>query len=464
MKRLAGRVYRTRPVAPVVLIIAVLFAMYIFSRPKELSPSHIVSIGKGWASNTVNTVIFRHHGLVSKDGYQFGAYYGPDGELWVVRREIKTDQVELHQIHGSFNTADAHNSISLGLDRLGFLHISYDQHGDTLRYRRSSKPLSIDAWGEELPMTGIREGQVTYPSFLMSGIGEEYGPLLFLYRLGVSGDGDACLKEYDEVGRCWVDRNPCILKGTGQKPWTSSPYWNHPAFDKYGRLHLSFVWRTHATGKDRIVNNINIDYALSPDLGKTWFTSRGRPLKLPITQVNSETVFAVSPGTNLINQASSAVDGNGRPHIAFYSDDPDGVPQYQHLWFDGKRWRHSYISERTEPFVLRGGGTLPIPISRPEVVIDDVDNVYIIFRGDLTGQRMAVKRLLAPDYQSNGEMRILWGDKVEFAEPVIDRIRWHSDRVLSILIQRTGQPAHDGEAPKRIEPIFIVDWDLVNGW
>ena len=93
------------------------------------------------------------------------------------------------------------------------------------------------------------------------------------------------------------------------------------------------------------------------------------------------------------------MDAEGRPHIVFYSDDPDGVPQYQHLWFDGREWSHSFISRRTEPFVLAGGGTLRIPISRPEIIIDDECHVYVIYRGDTTDSRMVAQRLLPPHYR-----------------------------------------------------------------
>jgi len=434
---------------------------------QKLSPLDVIELGDGWATNTVNTVIFRHHALVSRGGFQFTSYYGPKGELRVVRRDLSTNEVQTHEIPGQYDINDAHNSISLGIDKLGFLHISYDHHVSPLHYRRSLKPLEIDRWSEELPMTGVREDNVTYPSFLMPAGKNKQGGLLFLYRYGSSSNGDACIKVFDDVNGRWSDLEPCILMGSRQRPWSSGPYWNHPVFDNTGRLHLSFVWRTHSLGKEKIINNINVDYAVSEDWGRTWRSSKGRRFRLPITQVNSETVYTVSPGTNLINQTSSAVDTQGNPHIVLYSNDPDDVPQYQHIWFDGKQWQHNFISKRTKPFLLAGGGTLgtlQIPISRPEIVIDDADNVYVIYRGDLTGNRMAVQRLTPPNYIPSAEMRILWEEPVEYSEPVIDRIRWQTEGVLSMLIQKNGQPSHDAEAPVRVEPVYIVDWNLVGNW
>lgn len=430
----------------------------------KIPPQHIFELGNGWATNTVNTVIFRHHGIVSYENYQFTAFYDSQDSISIVKRTHDSKTVDFFKMAGYYDAYDAHNTISLGLDRAGYLHISYDHHGDELNYRRSQKPLDIMNWTENLTMTGYNEDRVTYPTFLMPLNSEEPRPLLFLYRRGSSSAGEAYLKRYDETEGSWQDLDQPILKGTDQNPWTSNAYWNHPAVDNNGNLHLSFVWRTHSLGEEKRINNINIDYALSPDWGETWYTSNGYELQLPITQVNSETVFPVSPGSNLINQCSSAADSKGRLHIAFYSNDLNDIPQYQHLWFDGKQWHHSFISQRTAPFSLEGGGTLQIPISRPEIIIDKNDYVYIIFRGDITDDRMAVKRLTPPEYKPPGELRILWDDSLGFAEPIIDRLYWQKTNILSMLIQKNEQPPHDINGSPLFEPIYIVDWDLTEGW
>jgi hypothetical protein len=431
-----------------------------------IEPAEVLELGQGWASNTINTVIFKRHGLVTRNGKQFGGYYADEGDLIIFCRDLKTNKLELNTLDVSVDLFDAHNAISIGIDGLNYLHISYGQHSNSLLYRRSLEPLSIEAWTDEIPMTSQREEYVTYPTFLMPSV-EEHGysepSLFFLYRNGRSGDGDLCLKEYSASKQTWSDREPCILAGSGLEPWTSSPYWNQPTFDNNGRLHLSFTWRTHSIGEEGILNNINIDYAVSDDLGLSWSTSNGNALLLPITPVNSETVLAVSPGANLINQTGSDVDSHGNLHVVFYSDDEGGIPQYQHLWFDGRQWRQSFISNRLMGFDLTGGGTLQIPMSRPEIVIDE-DTVYVIYRGDLTGNRIVVQRLLPPDYESRNDIRILWNDETSYAEPVIDRERWNNERILSMLIQKNHQPDHDEAIIQHPEPVFIVDWEIVSDW
>jgi hypothetical protein len=291
---------------------------------------------------------------------------------------------------------------------------------------------------DEMPMTDRYEGRLTYPAFVMM---PNEQAMLLLYRDGTHTKGTARLKEYDESTQSWSDRETGVLSGAAQQPWTSNAYWNRPAIGRDGSLHLSFVWRTHSLGAEKRVNNVNVDYACSLDQGRSWYSCRGIKFRLPITQVNSETVWPVSPGSNLINQSSMALDASDYPHIVFYSNDPDSVPQYQHLWFDGRVWQHNFISRRTERFILAGGGTLQIPISRPEIVIDDENRVYVIYRGDLTNNRMVAQRLLPPHYEADvSDFRVLWDEPLGFAEPVIDRLRWQRDRVLSMLIQKNHQP------------------------
>jgi hypothetical protein len=153
-----------------------------------------------------------------------------------------------------------------------------------------------------------------------------------------------------------------------------------------------------------------------------------------------------------------ALDSCNRPHIVFYADDQNGIPQYQHLRFDGKQWHHQIVSRRTEPFALQGGGTLQIPISRPEIVLDRQDNVYIIARGDHSQGRMAATLLAAPDYTWHPDnIRILWDEDLGFAEPVIDRVRWAQDNVLSLLLQYNEQPDHDIGHRSIDRPVTLVD-------
>jgi hypothetical protein len=415
-------------------------------------------LGEAWAGNTVNTVIFRHHGIFTHQGHQFTSFYLDEKTLRFVCRRLSDDHITQHDLVGEYNLKDAHNSISMGVDREGYLHACFDHHATKLRYRRSLKPMSIDGWTNDLPMTGQHEDKVTYPTFILPRA--DY-PLTLLYRDGVHNKGSARLKFYNEKSQSWQDKGTPILSGAEQKPWTSNAYWNHPAIGTDGSLHLSFVWRTGVLGDQELVNNINVGYAWSPDNGHHWYTLQGQPYQLPITPTTAETIWPVPPGSNLINQCSMALDRFNRPHIVFYANDADGIPQYQHLRYDGKRWHHQILSSRTQPFTLAGGGTLQIPISRPEVLMDHEDNVLVMFRGDLTGDRMAVSRLRAPLYEPDRETYQMLGEHpLGFAEPLLDREGWRQNKRLTLLIQHNRQPNHDANPTFISSAIGLCEFEL----
>lgn len=418
-----------------------------------------LNLGEAWAGNTINTVAFRHHGILSHQGKQVTAFYVDERTLRLVQRDLETGFIQNYDLIGQYNLYDAHNSISFGIDRANHLHICYDNHTTQLRYRRGTRPNDIMEWTDELRMTGESEDRVTYPTFIQPHHGF---PLTLLYRDGSQNDGTARLKSYDEISDRWHDHPQPVLSGRDSKPWTSNAYWNHPAVGRDGSLHLSFVWRVNSFGDAKLINNVNIGYARSLDYGISWTTSKGQRYQLPITQVNAEIVYPVPPGSNLINQCGMALDSRDRPHIVFYADDLNGIPQYQYLRYDGKQWHHQIVSQRTKPFTLKGRGTLRIPISRPEILVDFEDNVYLITRGDHSRGRMVATMLAAPDYVwSESNTKVLWDEDLGFAEPVIDRVRWEQDNVLTLLIQYNEQPDHDMGCRPQSGRVTLLDVKFV---
>lgn len=222
------------------------------SKKSYCTPLQVISLGQGWAGNTVNTLIFRHHAILTSRQHQFTAYYDDKEKLRLVRRDLETGSTIHHTISGEYQVRNAYNSISLGIDVNGYLHICYDRHGNSLHYRRSEEPITIDRWTKALPMSGKMGEKITCPTFLIHPLNKS---LMFLYRHGSSSKGKAGLKTYNFTSKAWKDSPSPILSGYDQRPWTSNPYWNHPVFDRTGKLHLSYVWRTHPLGaEERVIN------------------------------------------------------------------------------------------------------------------------------------------------------------------------------------------------------------------
>jgi len=335
----------------------------------------------------------------------------------------------------SGNVKDAHNDVVLGLSGDGCVHISYDQHSNSmgsepLHYRLSPGGDEWAAFGPVGAMTGILEARVTYPTFIPGPKGDLY----FFYRDGQSGNGRLCLDHYDAAMHIWRAVASPLLEGAGQ----SSPYWWRPEVGPDGVLHVAWCWRDTANA----ATNHDIYYARSRDGGKTWENSAGQVLTTPITRASNAEVYPIAKGQNLINSCSLATDAQGHPHIAYYCNGPDGVPQYFHLWFDGKTWSAQQVSRRTVVFSLTGVGTLQIPISRPEIAVGRAGTVNIITRDNTLAGGLKIYQAKPPyaDWKADDVLNEPLGEW----EPTYDLARWQRDGVLALFVL----PVHQGNNEK----------------
>jgi len=388
-----------------------------------------IPIGMAYAATAVNVAVFRCAAVTSAGGYQFAAYYDPGGHIVVGRRKTGETAWDLATLDSVGNVHDAHNVVVLGVSADGIIHLSYDQHGQPLHYRASLKPWDVHSFGPEQAMTGQTEGRVTYPQFVCGPHGELY----FFYRDGASGNGSLCLNRYDAAKRSWAAVHHPLIDGLNR----CNPYWWRPAVGADGAIHLAWCWRDRPDAE----TNHDICYARSDDGGRTWRRSDGKNQPLPITPDNAEVIEPVAPGSNLINQCSGAVDGNGRPHFVQYLNDSAGVPQYFHLWFDGSRWQNNQVSRRTEKFSIGGGGSLAIPISRPEIAISRSGLVYVIARDAAVGGGIRLYRA-APPYRDWTAIDLLKQDLGNW-EPSYDLQRWSRDGILSLFVLPARQGNHE---------------------
>lgn len=349
------------------------FDAYRKGKNVQMSP-----IALGYAQTSVNTVVFRVSSVITHGDTQFAAFYDGDANLVLTRRKTGANKWETRKTQYQGNVKDAHNSISMGVDGQGILHVAWDMHGQKLRYARGKAPDSLEL-GAEMPMTGQDEESVTYPQFyVLPG-----GDLLFLYRAGGSGNGDTVLNRYDLKTGKWKAIARPLISGEGKR----NAYTNTLAIDAKGGVHLSWVWRETPD----VASNHDINYAYSPDSGATWLHSSGQKYQLPITQSTAEIAWKVPQNSELINQTSMTTDAGYHPVIATYWRDQNSkIPQYRIVWNDGKKWSSSIVGQRTMPFSLSGGGTKRIPISRPQVVAGKDGAIHVIFRDEERGAEVSV--------------------------------------------------------------------------
>lgn len=407
----------------------------------------IYTVGEGWASNSVNAVIFRKNSLATFQDTQYIAWYDQDGYVMLGKRKIGTDAWETRKTPYQGNVSDAHNTISIMVDGKGYLHMSWDHHGNPLRYCRSKAPGSLEM-SEEMPMTGRHEENVTYPEFYSMPDGK----LLFFYRDGASGRGNLVINSYDAEAQQWTQLHSNLVSGEGER----NAYWQACA-DEEGTLHLSWVWRESAN----VASNHDLCYARSTDSGRTWQQSTGEQYALPITASSAEYAWKIPQNSELINQTSMTTDSRGMPLIATYwRDSTTDVPQFRVVYLDGQDWKMQNLGFRKTAFTLSGAGTKRIPISRPQIVADSKNNstaAYVIFRDEARGNCVSVA--ICEDLsQDTWKLKDLATGDYGSWEPTYDTELWKQQGILDIFLQKVTQIDGEGKANVPPQPVQVLEW------
>ena len=424
------------------LLFLFLFLIGVTGYPQKLVPA-----GKrGYSQTSVNTAIFRKNSIVTHNGFQYIAFYDENGYLTLGKRELGNTQWTFYLSQYKGNCKDAHNVISIMVDGEGFLHVAFNHHGSSLNYCRSLRPGSLILGNKEI-MVGRDETEVTYPEFYRLTNGD----LIFVYRSGGSGRGNLIMNRYEAKTKTWQRVQNVLIDGENER----NAYWQLYV-DNVNTIHLSWVWRETPD----VATNHDLCYARSRDGGVTWEKSDGEKYRLPITAENAEYVWHIPEDSELINQTGMCADKNGNPYIATYWRDREStVPQYRLVWFDGETWHMQQIFERKTPFTLKGGGTKRIPISRPQLVIDNErgkNNLSYIFRDEERGDKVSLAS--TRDLEKGiWETRDLTDFSVGAWEPTYDTELWREEHKLHLFVQHTDQG--DGEKTGLLspQPVYILE-------
>ena len=469
----------------------------------------LTEIGPGYSSTSVNTAVFRTNSVITHGDTQYASYYNPDGYVTLAKRELGTTDWTVAPTQYKGNVSDGHNVISMGVDGEGYLHVAFDHHGHPLHYARSKAPGSLEL-GEMEPMTGIDEGNVTYPEFYTLSNGD----LLFIYRSGASGRGNMAINRYDVATRTWQRVQDSLIDGEEER----SPYgqFYHDANDV---MHVSWVWRETWL----VETNHDLCYARSSDGGRTWQRSDGTDYTLPITASNAEYAWRIPQNSELINQTSMTADAASHPYIVTYwretsdqeplqggqasslsqtseqgaqasslsqtseqgahpsslsqnseqgaqasslsqtseqggqasSLSTGSIPQYRVIWHDGHKWHSRQITDRKTPFSLSGGGTKMIPVSRPRVVADG-DYIAMIFRDKERGSRVSIAETTT-GAEGDWTVTDLTDFDVDAWEPSIDTDLWRAQKKLHIFVQPTSQGDGERVIDRTPTPVSILE-------
>jgi len=350
---------KRRFVMGIVVVLAVGFlavAQEPVIKEKEPQVLHMIVIDKVWSPVRVGFALLSH------GDKQYIAYYNSERRMVVGMRGFgdgqfvkavlpsESDQPPRHTAETStIQGWDSHNYITLAVDKEGYVHLSGNMHADPLLYFRSDKPEDITTMRQIKLMVGDRENRCTYPKFMDGPDGE----LLFHYRDGGSGNGVEIYNVYDVQTKIWrrfFDKP--LIDGLGR----ANAYQNGPQLGPDGWYHLLWVWRDTPDA----ATNHDLSYARSKDL-KQWETADGKPLDLPITPDDTETIVDPIPiHGGIINGCHKmGFDSSNRVVIAYHKHDQQDNTQAYAAQFAGGEWQIRQISGWEGKHIFKGGGSGP---------------------------------------------------------------------------------------------------------
>jgi len=398
--------------------------------------------------------------IVTFGDHQYTVYWDADKVFVLVRRDLRNDRVQTVRLT-AFTLAnnDRHRNTCLGVSKAdGRLHLSWDHHNDPLHYSKTragfltDPPERISAADVEPPQPMLAdrklEARVTYPRFLI----DRDGRLLFMYRIGGSGNGNHYLHRYDPKRGRW-SRLGMVFSARGTyAPWKNSKsrcaYLHDVLFDERNRLHATWVYRE--TGASWASNH-DLHYAYSDDGGLTWRNNADEPIADlragdPIELADRGIVVRKIPVYSwLMNQACMALDSKGRPHVVTFklpdvyrpkklehSPPADVIKRlrFVHYWRDDDgTWRGG------EPIDPKGHRT-----KRPDVVFDNRNTLTFVYT---TPDGLRCLRSHAADGWRRWSHHAMTGPDLTCNDASKhDRARWREQGILSI----TARPNPKGFA------------------
>jgi hypothetical protein len=309
-----------------------------------------LDIADVWSGHPVKFALLTH------ETRQFAAFYDDDRILTIADRTLGSSTWKLVRLPTAVGW-DSHNDIVMAVDDDGYLHVSGNMHSSPLIYFRTSSPLDIDTF-EALPMLNMNETSCTYPQFFRSPGGE----LVFMYRDGLSGNGNHIFNAYTTATKTWRRLlGSALTDGQGEM----NAYPVGPIQGPDGLFHLVWVWRDAPDAS----TNHDLSYAKTADL-LNWTKAGGTAVALPFTLATGDVVDAVPAMAGMINNNTKVgFDAQNRPIVAYHKYDDAGNTQLYNARFEDGAWVVHQTSSWDYRWEFGGSGTLVFEIEVEPVVL-----------------------------------------------------------------------------------------------
>ncbi|GAA4950427.1 hypothetical protein GCM10023314_24670 [Algibacter agarivorans] len=296
------------------------------NEPKVVEQIQVDSV---WATNGVD------FDLKIVGDKQFVAYFDRDRMMTVASREIGSRDWTKKTLPNKLMW-DSHNYVKLGIDEMGFIHISGNQHVHPLAYFRSTKPYDVTSMVEVNKMVGEDENSVTYPNFFH----DKKGNLLFSYRSGTCGNGNILINRFLAKEQKWERYLEQPLFEGIEANDDRAAYHNWVK-DSHGDFHFAWIWRW----TPMVETSHHICYAKTSDL-KNWVNAAGETLQLPFKPDDEKVLVDATPSKGGMHNSryKLILTKENKPILGYVKYDEEGNTQLYLAKFINDGWVSKKIS------------------------------------------------------------------------------------------------------------------------
>jgi len=315
---------------------------------------------------------------VERNGAVYFMAVNSAGTAFIYKYVISTRVTTSFQLSTTGLEVDDHDNGSLIFKPDGRIVAFYGSHNDSVfRYRVSTNPEDISAWGTEL-QRGSGQGSYSYPNPYQ--FSQDTSKFYFFNRRWLAGDGvtrnlsyrtTTAIADGSDPWSAYVD----VLQNTGQRP-----YW-HLASDGVKRLH---VFNTTAHPAESSVNSLYHFY-MELDGGNVprFFKSDGTSISVTLPMGLSD-ITQIYDGTTVKCWVSdAAIDSSGRPRVLWmrYPGNDGSAIEYWHSAWSGSAWISTKVTDDGAglyaPEVFYHGG----------LCFDSIDPSHIYLSAPISGVR-----------------------------------------------------------------------------
>ncbi len=288
-----------------------------------------IEVDSIWAGNGVG------FDLKTVGDKQFVAYYDSKRMMTVASRDIGS-KVWTKKTLPNQLMWDSHNSVKLGIDELGYIHVSGNMHVHPLAYFKSSKPFDVNTMVMVNEMIGQDEKSVTYPKFFH----DKSGSLLFSYRAGSCGNGNILINRFLAKEKKWERylEQPLF---EGIEANDDRAAYHHWVKDANGDFHFVWIWRW----TPMVETSHHICYAKTSDL-KNWKNAAGETVNLPFRPDDKKILVDDTPTKGGMHNSRYKImlSKDGEPIIGYVKYDEAGLTQFYLAKFMDGKWMSKKIS------------------------------------------------------------------------------------------------------------------------